>query len=145
MSKSTKLVNTIDRSGADSSASSVASNNADTTMAKDGDVTWTVPTAWQKRSLVDTGDTAVRESWSTAELYWTRWEVSGALDASWDLRQLRALSASVAYAELVEGQPLQFAVNTAKIANVEALTDAGTCNLVVNAGTLEAGMKEAFA
>jgi hypothetical protein len=116
-------------------------------MGKDGDVTWTVPTDWYRASLVSHGDTTVREPWSMANLYWTRWEWSAVTDANWDIRQLRALSKSTAYAELLEGQPIDCAVDTRNVANVEALTDAGTANVVVNAGILDTdvtGRKESF-
>ncbi len=103
-----------------------------TTMGQDGDVTWTVPTDWERASLRETGDTLMTDSWAGADLYWTRWEVSVALDTV-DLVQLRSLNRSTDYAGLLEGEGFDQAVDP-DYACVEALTDAGTANLVLRAG-----------
>lgn len=109
------------------------------TMAKDGDVTWAVPSAWTKSSLVNAqAETALLETWSRTDLYWTRWTVGGATDSNWDILQIRALNRSTAYAELIEGQTYQQAISASgpgSIVTVEALTDSGTANLVVNVAT----------
>lgn len=118
------------------------------TMAVDGNVTWTVPTTWKRTSLVEIGDTSIKEAWSGANLYWTRWEVSAQTGANWDIAQLRALNRSTAYSELIEGQALECSIKVrGAIGCVEALTNAGTANLIVNAGVLETsttGLKEGF-
>ena len=103
------------------------------TMKQSGDVTWTVPTNWKKTSLVAAGDTVIKEPWSIANLYWTRWEFSAALDSTVALVQLRALNRSTDYAPLIEGEAFDQLVN-GDFACVEALTDAGTANLAMRAG-----------
>lgn len=116
-----------------------------TTLAQDGSVTWTVPNPWTRTSLVGIGDTTIKESWSIANLYWTRWEVNGALDASCDIRTMIGLNKSTAYPELIEGKSLEFAVDTDYTAAVEALTDAGTANIIINVAVLDSvltGKKE---
>ncbi len=106
-------------------------------MKQDGSVTWTVPTAWTKNSLANIGETLP----STAErlhedLYWTRWEWSAALDASIDIRTMLAINRSTNYGEYLEGQTVEFKASDRELASVQALTNAGTANLVVNVGTL---------
>ncbi len=112
-------------------------------MAVDGTVTWAVPTDWAKATLFGTADgiegmineTSIQEKWSKNKLYWTRWEWSGALDST-DIRQMKALARSTDYAELLEGQKLEFAIDPLDVATLEVLTDAGTGNVVANAGVL---------
>lgn len=111
-------------------------------MALDGTITWTVPTTWQKTSLVEIGDTTISESWSTAKLYWTRWEWSVALDTT-DIVQLQCLNRSTNYAQLIEHQSIEQRIHTKasgiSVGNIEALTNAGTANLVVNAAAVSFG------
>ena len=105
------------------------------TLAVDGDVTWAIPTTWKKKTLLDIGDTILSgEDFTREALYWTRWEVSAQIDST-DLKQMRALTRSPDYAELIEGQSFEM-MNpmgvVERIACIEALTDAGTANLLVN-------------
>jgi hypothetical protein len=105
-------------------------------MKQSGDVTWTVPTDWASTSLSAIGDTLP----STAphlheDKYWTRWEWSAALD-SVDVDRMQALNRATTYAELVDGQTVEFKMTPRTIGCIEALTNAGTANLVVNVGTL---------
>ena len=52
------------------------------TFGETGNVTWTMPTDWIRTSLVAAGDTVLPGDLFNREYYWTRWEVSVALDAS---------------------------------------------------------------
>ena len=110
------------------------------TMKQDGNVTWSVPAAWTKASLSEIGDVtrSTRNPQAGASLYWTRWQFSAAMDASVDIAQIRPLNRSTTYAELAEGDSLEFSVDTYSggVATVEALTDAGTANVIVTAATL---------
>ncbi|HEB27558.1 MAG TPA: hypothetical protein ENI05_07250 [Porticoccus sp.] len=142
-------VNYVKTSDTDTWASISKTDNTGgaTSLANDGTVTWSLPTDWFRGSLVDIGATSIREPWSIAPLYWTRWEWSVTLDGDVDIRQIKALAATTQYAELLEGQSLETAVDTKLIANVEALTDAGSANVVINAGILDtsiSGRKEEF-
>ena len=101
------------------------------TFKQDGNVTWTVPTGWKKDSLLNIGDTTVQESLFATGLYWTRWEVSVALDTT-DLVQMRPLNRSTAYAELLEGQEREMSLHDREYACVEALVNAGTGAIIVN-------------
>lgn len=104
------------------------------TLAVDGSVTWTVPTDWLKASLRTIGDTTLTFPHATEPMYWTRWEVSAALDASVTLDHMLAMNRSTAYMELLSGQTYETRITkgVGGIACVEALTDAGTGNLIVN-------------
>ena len=113
--------------------------NGGATFAQDGQIIWTVPSDWVGVRLDDTTtipDTTLAIGEFTQPLFWTRWEVSLALDSSVTLDHLVALNQSTAYAELVEGQTLEQAVlrGLGGQSAIEAVTDAGTVNLIINAG-----------
>ena len=78
-------------------------------------------------------------------LYWTRWTVSAAFDTATTVANLLALNRSTTYAGIVnvETEPVKFSVQWGinGIGCVEALTDAGTANLVINAATRSDGSR----
>jgi hypothetical protein len=107
------------------------------TFAQDGNVTWTVPAAWTTTSLVAAGDasSAVGPYLGQGDIYWTRWEVSVALDASVTIPAFHALSReSTQYWEMISEIPIEMSTSNhlGGIGAVEALTDAGTASLIVN-------------
>lgn len=106
-----------------------------TTMAQDGSVTWTVPTDWATTKL-NNAVSAVSNHLGLGqqELFWTRWTVSGALDASVTLDHMLAINRDTTYAELPASMGWEEAVTVGPggIASLTALTDAGTANLIVN-------------
>ena len=73
---------------------------------------------------------------STVPLFWMRFQVSVALDSSTTLNSMVALNRSTAYAELPTGFAQEHAIipGLGGSAAIEALTDAGTANLLVNCG-----------
>ena len=105
----------VDISATDGTASGGA------TFAVDGQITWTVPTAWAKKQI------------DRREMYWVRFQVSVALDSSTTFNSLFALAQSSSLFELLSGQPAT--INTPRgqfgFAAVEAKVNAGTGNLVV--------------
>lgn len=113
------------------------------TFAQNGDITWTVPTAWARATLrsilqVLATDTPCKMFVaSEVPLYWLRLEVNAVLSATVTLSSLVAMNRSTAYAELLEGDKLQCRISKAigGIAAVEALTDQGTASLIVNGYT----------
>lgn len=121
-------------------------DNTDTgaSLAQDGTVTWSVPTDWVRAILFGTADgiansineTSIQETWSKNKLYWTRWEWNATMGTNTDIRQIKALARSTDYPELLEGQKLEFAIDPLDVATLEVLTDAGTANVVANAGVL---------
>jgi len=122
-------------------------NSEDTTsggicLAVDGNETWTIASAWKSASLVKTGDTLRTGDILSVPLYWTRWEVDKAMTANMDIIQLRALNRSTAYAEYIEGQTVEVGLQDRRVACIEALTNAGTANLVVNVGAQAADVFE---
>ena len=116
------------------------SDNGGATFGVDGNVTWTVPTDWT-RGLLSTilgVSTTVTGGIRLAEdLFWTRWKVSAAFDATVTVANLLALNRSTAYAEMVQGQAWEEHVNWGAdgYGCIEALTDAGTANLIGMAET----------
>ena len=106
------------------------------TFAIDGSVTWTVPSAWAKVSLRRAAPTNVNSPMLIEpNMYWTRWSVSVALDSSTTLDHMLALSRSTAYAELLQNNGWEEAlqVGPGGYAAIEALVSSGTANLIVNA------------
>ncbi len=111
------------------------------TFAQDGNITWTVPTAWVKESLATTNSLAKGTGMYTDPKYWVRLTVSAALDSSTTLNSLIAMPRSTAYAELPNDVRLEIGIQSGDggIAAVEALTDAGTANLLINCNTRGSG------
>jgi hypothetical protein len=107
------------------------------TMAIDGDITWTIPAAWTAERLRQTGlEPAVNACglWQQKALYWLRLSVSAALDASCTLNAIVAMPRSTVYGELISGEAFRNPVSFGPggISGIEALTDAGTANLIAN-------------
>ena len=106
------------------------------TFAQDGQITWTVPASWTKarlREIVPASAAAVGPT-QHEPMYWLRIEVSAALDATTTQNAWISMPRSTAYAELTTGllQELSCQKGPGGIAAIEALTDAGTANLIVN-------------
>ncbi len=112
--------------------------NSSGTFAVDGLIYWTVPTTWPATKLSDIyPGLAFYAYYTGVPLYWTRWVVSAALTNPTTLNSMVAANRSTAYMELVPGQTYSEKINHAVIGGigcVEALTDAGTANLIVNVG-----------
>lgn len=116
---------------------------AGATFGQSGDVTWTVPAAWTKDTLINIGTPGSAVINQGMGLYWTRWSVSAALSAATRATGIVAYNRSTAYSEWLPGQLFQERITKGfqGIAAVEALTDAGTANLVINVASR---YKEAF-
>ena len=128
------------------SATDGTDNPAGTTLGADGNVTWTVPTDWAKDSLsnisVILGNTILTfrslPPSLTRPLFWTRWVVSAALDSSVTLTSMLPLNRSTAYDELLENEIQEQVVHrgVGGLSCVEALTDAGTGNLLISVASV---------
>jgi hypothetical protein len=122
-----------DDTWADSSATD-GTTSGGATFAQDGLVYWTVPTDWKLAKLTDIFTGVPSNSVTNTGMYWTQWRVSAALDASTTASAMLAANRSTAYAEFISGQVLEQRIKVAPggVGCVEALTDAGTANLIVN-------------
>lgn len=120
------------------------------TFGQTGNITWTIPTTWQKASLASIFGTlgtammapAVQPASLVTPYLWLRLETSAAFDATVTATGLFALNRDTAqYGELVSGQALEMTVKRGPggSAVVEALTDAGTANLIVNVAARATG------
>ena len=118
------------------------------TFGQDGLVTWTVPSDWQSARLISgqanqnyIGDTNLRLGIAQEELYWTRWEVSAALDSTTDCNSMISINRDTTYAELPSTVGMSQAISVGRqgLFSVTALTDAGTANLIVNCSTRTGG------
>lgn len=112
-------------------------------FAQSGLVTWTVPTPWPTATIRNLYPSMTAETYyRDVPLYWTRWSVDAALtDTTVSFDSMVAANRSTAYAELVSGQTLEERIQhgLGGIGCVEALTDAGTANLIVNVATQRGG------
>ena len=124
-----------DTSASDGTASGGA------TFAQDGDITWTVPTAWTTTSLAKANGLAASSGLASPDLYWIQLRVSAALDSSTTLSSIIAMPRSTSYAEITEITPMEFGVQqgVGGTAAIEHLTDAGTANLIINCYTRSSG------
>ena len=104
-------------------------------MAQDGSVTWTAPSDWIASSLMTAGDTTLSFTGAGNRLYWTRWEFSAGLDSSTTLNSMLAISYLTNYFELVSGDTFEMALERKYHATIQAATDAGTANLIINYAT----------
>jgi len=114
-------------------------------LAQDGSVTWTVPSAWVSASLgkiFTTGSEPIAAAfkWRDTSMYWTRWTWNQAMDSAVTLDHMLGINESTAYAEVSTGVATEGRVNhgfgSNGVGGVEALTDAGTANLLVNCAAL---------
>ena len=110
-------------------------------LAQDGAVTWTVPSAWQSASLVKI-DGSVNSSlhWRDVSMYWTKWTWSHAMDSTVTLDHMLGINESTAYAEvpasLGTGMRIHHGFGSNGIAGIETLTNAGTGNMLVTCSAL---------
>ena len=108
------------------------------TFAVDGNVTWTIPGAWQSGNLHDAMNTRYSGGVHSPSYFWTRWSVSAQLTAGTTVLQMRPLNRATTYDELVTGDnnhSAQVYFGPGGHSTIEALTDAGTGNLLVSVAT----------
>lgn len=115
------------------------------TLNQNGNVTWTLPSDWVTGSLQAIGDTTLFAPAELVddEMYWTRWEVDTALDATVTITGAQSMSRVTTYDEFPVdlAQELRVKVGPRGISCVEALTDAGTANLLVRCAAMGIGAK----
>ena len=116
------------------------------TMAQDGSVTWTVPSAWSKASLREISTKNVVEGQSVpatlnfrhvnTPLYWTRWEVGATLDSDTLVTAMLAIGRGDPF-ELVTGRTWeqQIRKEVGGYAGVELDANTGTLNMVTTVGS----------
>lgn len=125
----------------DTSDTDGTQTGGNTTFGQDGQVTWAIPSDWTTTTLRDANSltTSGVPPIDVPDVYWTRWEVSVAIDSSVTLNHMVALNRSTAYFELLEGQPVEMVLEGSPpngYAGLEVVSNAGTGNLVVNGATI---------
>ena len=105
-----------------------------TAFDQDGLTYWTVPDAWRKATIKTLYEFCPHFEYTYTDLYWTRWEIDTDVDSSVTLNSMLAANRSATYGELVEGQCISANIykGVGGIGCIEALTNDGTANLVVN-------------
>ena len=127
------------------------------TFATSGNVTWTVPTDWVTAALNTafagggTGDTTLLSLPGPGinpalekTVYWTRWETNAAFTNPTSATGMMAMNRATTYAEIATGVTREWRIKTHAfpgIGCVEALTDAGTGNLLIEVATIGVGSK----
>lgn len=125
------------------SADTDGTDSGGASMAVDGSIVWTVPTAWRAAELASIENNGVKVGLphEDASLYWTRWQFSAQLDGPTTANSFTGLNRSTAYGEFVSGQAWEQTVvmGPKGHAAIEALTNAGTANLIVNGAIVRSG------
>lgn len=114
-------------------------------LAADGVITWTVPSAWVPNTLVKIhlpNSVGSAVPYRNEHLYWTRFSFSAALDSAVTLDAVLALNRSSVPMELIASQSFEMQCfhGFGGFGCIEATMNDGTGNLVVNAGTGKQGM-----
>lgn len=114
------------------------------TTAFDADTTvsWTPTTNWAKTTFKKLyPEHTTSYYFSEVPLYWTRWSVDGALDATVTIDAMLSANRSTSYGELLAGQAFEerAVYGFGGLGCIEALTNAGTANLIVDVATLHDG------
>ena len=115
-------------------------------LAQDGAITWTVPSEWQLATLnqlaAGAGETldSSGQKWSYVNMYWTKWTWSHAMDSAVTLDHILGINESTAYAELTDSTAYEGRIHNGfganGVAGIEALTNAGTANLIVTCSAM---------
>jgi hypothetical protein len=114
------------------------SASAGATFGQSGNVSWTVPTDWAAETLLVINSPAPGGVLYQGEkLYWTRWQVSAALDSTTTLSSMLAMNRSTTYAEWLAGQAIEQhrTKRPGDLGCLEALVDTGAGKLIVNVAT----------
>ena len=126
-------------------------------LDQDGLASWTMPGAgaWKSASLKEISDALgnkIAEKFHgnapfntrTEKMYWTRWEWNANLDNAVTLNHILGANESTSYAAIdtvassgPEEERVHHAPGITGIGGYEALTDAGTANLIINCYTLD--------
>lgn len=114
------------------------------TMAQDGSVTWSVPSAWSKASLREIATknlgngvpATLNFRHVNTPLYWTRWEVGATLDSDTLVTAMLAIGRGDPF-ELVTGRTWeqQIRKEVGGYAGVELDANTGTLNMVTTVGS----------
>lgn len=120
-------------------ASTDGTINTGASFGQDGAITWTVPSDWTKVDLataVATTGAGVRDR--AVPLYWVRFKVSAAFDATVSAASIVALAGSTNYLESISARLWQCMVSRGPDgwAGIEHRTDAGTANVIVNVASI---------
>jgi len=120
--------------------------NGTRSLRVDGAITWTVPSAWQSSTLkklaAAAGETldSSGQKWSDINMYWTKWEWSAGITAGTTLDHILGINESTAYAELTDSVAYEGRIHNGfganGVAGIEALTNAGTANLIVTCSAM---------
>ncbi len=120
------------------SLSATDGTKSSTALDQDGLIYWTVPTApaWvSERFKIIFPQMTQNTYYSDIPLYWVKWVFDKQLDTTEvTIDSITAANRSTAYGELISGQTLEQRITHGfgGVGCIEALTNAGTANLIVN-------------
>jgi len=90
---------------------------ANTSMAQDGDYTWTVPTDWVRRSVGGYGG---------GNLYWVKFKSNAALADTVDIDNIHTINKGTDYGRLLRDEDHRFSINTQRVGALQMGTLANT-------------------
>ncbi len=115
-------------------------------LAQDGAITWTVPSAWQLSTL-DKLASAAGESldssgqkYKDTNMYWTKWTWDQNMDAAVTLDHILGINESTAYSELTASTAFEGRIHhgfgSNGVGGIELLTNTGTANVLVTCSAM---------
>jgi len=115
-------------------------------LAQDGAITWTVPSAWQLSTLVKLASAAgvsldsSGQKYQDTNMYWTKWTWNQNMDAAVTLDHILGINESTAYSELTASTAFEGRIHHGLGSNgtggIEMLTDTGTANVLVTCSAM---------
>ena len=115
-------------------------------LAQDGAITWTVPSAWELSTLGKLASAAGEsldssgQKYKDTNMYWTKWTWNQDMDAAVTLDHILGINESTAYSELTSSTGYEGRVHhgfgTNGLGGIEMLTDTGTANVLVTCSAM---------
>lgn len=108
---------------------------------QDGLVYWTPSSSWGAFKLTDLYPNTPEAYYTRVPMFWTQWRCTQVLDSSTTVDSITAYNRSTNYSEWLEGQHFEEKIDYGfgGYGCIQALTNAGTANLIVNLAQLKEG------
>lgn len=130
-----------DTVGWSSASATVTGVTSSVALDQDGLVYWTPSSLWKPKTLRSLYPYIPKSYYSDIPMFWTQWRCDAALDTSTTVDSITAYNRSTAYVELIEGQAFEERIQYGfgGFGCIQALTNAGTANLIVNLAQAKEG------
>ena len=121
-------------------------------LAQDGAITWTVPSAWELSTLGKLAASAGESLDSSAQkykdtnMYWTKWTWNQNMDAAVTLDHILGINESTAYSEITSSTAFEGRIHhgfgSNGVGGIELLTDTGTAIVLVTCSAMNGYFSE---